>query len=428
MDNVNCVSNIKFSLFDICNYNANLEDKDYFVGIKCENEKLQINFPLGYKKAENEQELRKDILTLIKVLSVFNGENIARVTNVAFRDREKVQFPIHAYLYIIRDFLTNGYYVEKESFFVQSKTGKINWNKTIKNIKPIVSDEVVYLDFITRKTNYDENQLITKIHQYCVFESFNKLGWLFSSLRPRKPNVVFNKNLFTTIIKTKLSQTFNEKILLLFNYMLDIVEHLGKSNDQDNFFFGTENFAYVWECIVDKTFGVNNKQKYYPHIFWDIGGRQYSSDDTEYARAALRPDTIMILNENTANQELFVLDSKYYKYGVSKIPCHLPMSGSIVKQIAYAEFIDKKECEGKLYKSKSIYNAFILPYEAKNELELMKYVGTATTDYTIGDKGYHKIKAILIDTKYLMSNYNKGKSLSKMLGNEIKKQFLSMPL
>lgn len=399
-----------------------MDEKDYFVGIKYEDDIFKINFPLGYRKAETEQELRKDILTLIKVLSLFNTENIAYISKESLKDKKSVEFPIHAYLYIIRDFLSSGYYVEKEVTFEHGKTGKINWNKTIKQKKPVLNDnDIVYLDFITRKINYNENELISQIHCWCVYESFNKLGWLFSSYKPIKPTLHFSKKLFLSVIKQKLSQTFNEKAIMLFNYMIDIIEQMDKSNGVHNFFYGTENFAYIWECMVDNAFGVNDKQKYYPHIYWDIEGKTYSSDDTEYSKSALRPDSIMILNEKTSDQELFVLDSKYYRYGITKIPNHLPMSGSIIKQIAYAQFIDKNENEGKLDKSKTIYNAFILPYEAQKNEETIKYVGTATTDYTIGDKPYYKIKAILIDTKYLMSHYYKDKEWCELLGNEIKK-------
>lgn len=66
------------------------------------------------------------------------------------------------------------------------------------------------------------------------------------------------------------------------------------------------------------------------------------------------------------NQKTFVLDSKYYRYCESTQLNHLPMSGFIIKQIAYAEYIENKENSGELkHKSKAIYNAFIMPYESK---------------------------------------------------------------
>ena len=95
------------------------------------------------------------------------------------------------------------------------------------------------------------------------------------------------------------------------------------------------------------------------------------------------------------------------------------MSGSIIKQIAYAEYIENKENEGKLNRSKSIHNAFIMPYESKKVDENMKFVGSAKTDYKPGNKSYYKIKAILVDTKWLMENHNRNDKMIKELAELI---------
>ena len=410
-----------FSLFDVCAYNASLSEKDYFVGIKYENESLKINFPLGYKKTSTEEELKKDVLNLIGVLSSLSDANESFIQAQKISHKENVVFPIHAYLYLIKEFLTNGYYFEKEVVYTKSTNGKANWAKTAKQVKPLLQDDsVFYTEFITRKIKHNENELISQIHQYCVWESFSKIGWLFSSFMPVRPRLKFNKNLFLSIIKTKLSQTFNEKTMLLFNYMIDVIEFLDKSGDSKNFTYGTNEFEYIWENMVDSAFGEKNKTKYYPHCYWDIDGKEYSSDQLEFKQSALRPDTIMITDKGTENQKTFVLDSKYYRYGESKQLNHLPMSGSIIKQIAYAEYIEKKENHGELkHKSKAIYNAFIMPYESKNADENMKFVGSARTDYKAGDKSYYKIKAILVDTKWLMENHNRNDKMIKELAELI---------
>lgn len=114
------------------------------------------------------------------------------------------------------------------------------------------------------------------------------------------------------------------------------------------------------------------------------------------------------------NQKTFVLYSKYYCYCESKQLNHLQMSGSIIKQIAYAEYIENRENEGNLkHKSKAIYNAFIMPYESKKADESMKFVGSARTDYKSGDKSYYKIKAILVDTKWHMEKHNRDDKMIK---------------
>jgi hypothetical protein len=410
-----------FSLFDACSYNASLSEKDYFVGIKYENESLRINFPLGYKRSSTEEELKKDVLNLIGVLSSLSDANESFIENQKIAHKENVVFPIHAYLYLIKDFLTNGYYFEKEVVYTKSSNGKANWAKTARQVKPLLQDDsVFYTEFITRKVKHNENELISQIHQYCVWESFSKIGWLFSSFVPVKPRIKFNKSLFLSIIKTKLSQTFNEKTMLLFTYMIDVIEFLDKSSETKNFTYGTNEFEYIWESMVDSAFGEKNKTKYYPHCYWEIDGKEYSSDQLEFKQSALRPDTIMITDKASENQKIFVLDSKYYKYGKSKLLNHLPMSGSIVKQIAYAEYIENKENSGELkHKSKSIYNAFIMPYESRKADENLKFVGSARTDYKAGDKPYYKIKAILVDTKWLIENHNRNDKMIKELAELI---------
>ena len=142
----------------------------------------------------------------------------------------------------------------------------------------------------------------------------------------------------------------------------------------------------------------------------------------EFKQSALRPDTIMITDKGSENQKIFVLDSKYYRYGESKQLNHLPMSGSIIKQIAYAEYIENKENEGNLKHSKSIYNAFIMPFESKDSSVNMKFVGSAHTDYKTGDKPYYKIKAILVDTKWLMENHNRNDKMIKELAELIERK------
>lgn len=410
-----------FSLFDACSYNASLSEKDYFVGIKFENESLRINFPLGYKRASTEEELKKDVLNLIGVLSSLSDTNESFIQNQKIAHKENVVFPIHAYLYLIKDFLTSGYYFEKEVVYTKSSNGKANWAKTARQVKPLLQDDsVFYTEFITRKVKHNENELISQIHQYCVWESFSKIGWLFSSFVPVKPCIKFNKSLFLSIIKTKLSQTFNEKTMLLFNYMIDVIEFFDKSSESKNFTYGTNEFEYIWECMVDSAFGEKDKTKYYPHCYWEIDGKKYSSDQLEFKQSALRPDTIMITDKGTENQKTFVLDSKYYRYGESRQLNHLPMSGSIIKQIAYAEYIEKKENRGELkHKSKAIYNAFIMPYESKDPSINMKFIGSAYTDYKTGDKSYYKIKAILVDTKWLMENHNRNDKMIKELAELI---------
>ena len=397
----------EFSLKDACVYNAKLNG-DEFVGLKYENGKFTINFPLGYRKSDDEKETRKDILNLISVLSTFCEYDESFILGSASKN-SSTQFPIHAYMFLISDFMNNGYYTENESVYRRSTSGKINWSRTIKQIRPqIIQDSPIYLEFITRRTNHNENELISQIHKTLVYESFSKIGWLFSSFMPQKGNLAFNANLFRAIVKSKIAQSFDERRLMLFHNMLLVIDYMDSSNDAKTFYFGTEHFEGVWEHLIDSVFGESDKEKFYPKCHWFIEGKGLANLSNDvYKKYSLRPDTIMITNRGKENQKIFVLDSKYYKYGVSNFDYDLPGTGSIVKQLAYAEYIENtpsslpKNVKEVLNKNE-IYNVFILPGENKSDSNL-HYFGYSYADYkNEAEKSYSKIFGLILDIKSIM--------------------------
>lgn len=425
MNSANDVRNKNVSLSDLCVYfdaeNSRDEETglvDKFVGLRFVDGKLSIHFPVGYTKPENadDKQIRLDILNLISVLSSFGTpESLLHQTDIRLKSTQ-VTFPIHAYLFVINDFLNHGYYRSKEQIYKRTPSGKISWSRTIKQVRPQIANEnAVYLEFITHRTNHNEVELITLIHKFCVHESFCKLGFLFSSFVPAKPPIAFNKNFFTSILQTKIAHTFNESELLLFKNMLDIILFLDSSADKENFVFGTNNFHHIWEQLVDSVYGEKDKDKFYPKVYWRLKGNKsdFLFGDSE-KRNSLRPDTIMIQNRGKPEQKIFVLDSKYYQYGATKNPNHLPDSASVVKQLAYAEYIDNTEIRSKLpedvrffIKSGNIYNAFIMP--ADNESP--ENIGYVSAEYVLPqdseqtEKPYHKIYGILLDTRTLMHSH-----------------------
>ncbi|MCR5494913.1 MAG: LlaJI family restriction endonuclease [Treponema sp.] len=396
-----------FSLKEACIYDAKLQG-DEFVGLKYENGKVSVQFPLGYAKSDDEKEIRRDILNLISVLSSFCDRKDSFIHGSSSKDYSN-QFPIQAYMYLISDFLNKGYYFESQSLYKKSSSGKINWSRTIKQIRPqLVDDSVIYLDFIRKRTNHNENELISQIHKCLVYESFAKIGWLFSSFMPQKGPLPFSANLFRAVVKSKISQTFDEKELMLFQNMLLIIDYMDSSAESKTFYFGTEHFESVWEGLIDSVFGQDDKEKFYPKCHWFIEGKgQANLSNDIYKKYSLRPDTIMITNRGKENQKIFILDSKYYKYGLSQYDYDLPGTGSIVKQFAYAEYVEKapstlpKDVKKVLNKDE-IYNAFILP--GKNEgPSMLQYFGYSYADYkNTEEKSYSKIYGFTVDVKSLM--------------------------
>ena len=381
-----------YSIRNNCHINTNW-DTDTFVGIKSENGRCEVNFPLGFHISEDDKGLRRDILLLIYTLSAMSERMDSTISELA-KEQNSTGFPIQAYLFLISDYYRKGYYKEKEIRYVSSTRGKIDWTRTIKQQKPYVQGtDAFYLTFTTRKNPLNENELITLIHEYCVYESFCKIGWLFTAAIPKKPRLKFNKKLFKRVVFEKYSNTFNEYNKELFSNMLLVIDHLTDPNAPMKYIYGVDPFDHTWEALVDRVFGIADKADYFPKTTWHIG-------DTDFENSELRPDSIMLWNGN-----VFVLDAKNYKYGKTKRPGDLPQSADINKQITYAEYIAEQEKFRKKHGEQFVtYNAFIMPYDAAlwPSTSPIKWIGDATANWKKGRQIYERVQGILVDVKELM--------------------------
>lgn len=383
-----------FSIRNKCKVNTN-KDADVFVGIKCENGDISIHFPLGFPISPDDNELRKDILLLISTIGTTTAKKESKVLD-ASKEYNHTVFPIQAYMSVIHDFYARGYYQENDKEYTVSNRGKIDWNRTIKTRNPHVQDgNVFYLDFVIKKNTISNNELITLIHEYCVYESFSKVGWLYTERMPNKPRLKYNEKLFRGVLTDKLKHTYNDRNRRLFTDMLAIINYQGDTESSHYFRYGTYRFEYIWETLIDRVYGISNKKDYFPRTVWLAGERKHNN-------AYLEPDTIMLYDGN-----VYVLDAKYYKYGVSGELNDLPESASINKQITYGEYIaeqDKfREIHGDNYK---VYNAFLMPFNAmdedyKSDSNIFR-IGEAVSEWKRNNKSYEKVQGILVDVKCLM--------------------------
>jgi hypothetical protein len=436
-----------YGIRDKCRVNTN-RDADAFVGILCENGDIRINFPLGFRISEDEKELRKEILLLIHTIGATTARRDSEILK-SDRVYNQTAFPIQSYMHVISDYYARGYYKEREIKHAAAKRGKIDWNRTIKTRKPYVgyatnagacagsvadaahakclkeegsemsglerceNPTVFYLDFVTRKSMIKENELITLIHKYCVHESFEKIGWLFTGAMPAKPEIQYNGRLFKRIVRDKLQSTFNDRNKVLFRNMLAILEYEGNPDGGRDYRYGTWRFEYVWEALIDRVYGIEEKSVYFPKTRWKI-------QNTEYVNSHLEPDTVMI-----CFGDVYILDAKYYKYGATGRPLDLPQSASINKQITYGEYVATlekfKELHGERFK---VYNAFLMPFAAEDETCPVVKIGEARADWKSGNHTltdsksppapqghalkdalgytYEAVHGILVDVKHLM--------------------------
>lgn len=388
--------------------NATNREGDTFVGIKSENidgkHNLSIHFPLGYKISDTEDVVRDEILELVTVLQEYNDER-SRISKISPEQVLKtVRFPVQAYMTVIMEYLNNGYYQIKEEQFARGTAGQVHWPRTVlletKNAIP-TENGIVYPKFRVKQHNETDKDLITEINKFCVYQSYVRLGWIYKLPLPQKPRPVDNIELYREFLNEKKLRTNVDKDKRLFQSMLDILNFENTTDDPEQFYFGTNNFEYIWERLIQATYGNVEKDYYFPRTKWLLNiGR-------ERENAALEPDTVM-----KDDKDIYILDAKYYKYGVTRLPFDLPNSSSINKQISYGEYVTYNEKFVEERKNgMEVYNAFLMPYDSKYEIYNFKKqvdnyysIGEAISEWKDGKEKYQRVQGILVDIKWLIKN------------------------
>lgn len=386
-------------------------DGDRFVGIKADSDNAMVYFPIGYQLPECEEDIRQDILQLIAVLSEFTESKDKVLHMQEFGIPQSINLPVNAYMNIIRYYLEQqDYYKEKDIVRKRSDRGRKDWAASLKNNVAFFQEDGTpfFNDYTIVGSTPNEKNLITRIHKYCVYKSFMQLGWLFTSYMPADPHIEEQHEMFLYTLQKKLAVTHNDKDKVLFQSMIAMIEYLDEQTNNKQFYFGTDRFEYVWEKLIDKVFGIPDKVDYFPRTKWTL---QYGEKRNNYA---LEPDTIMLYGN-----KIYILDAKYYRYGVTGNPKHLPESTSINKQITYGEYIyTQRKFKDKYGDDVPVFNAFLMPFNrASNNFDTndnFANIGEATGDWKENRHPYERVQGIVIDTRFLMYNYY-GSQSSKVL-------------
>lgn len=384
-----------------CHINSN-QDGDRFVGIKVDSENAMVYFPIGYELPETDAEIRIDIKHLIQILCEFTSKKDRLLAINESVISQSVDFPINAFRTVIEYFLNKGckYYMEIEQTYKKGSAGKQNWARTVRKQIPLVQSKngissFIYSKFEVMATAPNYTKLITQINRFCVYEAFQRIGWLYVSHKPEDPGPHPDLKTSLAIVKSKLGSTNDDKKRSLFQAMFDMLSFMDKNTSKKDFYFGTDEFDRVWEKIIDRAFGERDKDKYFPRSRWLLDYGKH------HEKRPLMPDTIMIYNG-----KYYVLDAKYYKYGWTGIPSHLPNASSINKQITYGEYLEKHMG----IKADSLFNAFIMPFNKANNFfkinDNVGNIGEAVGDWRSNNKFYERIQGIVIDTRYLMYHYS----------------------
>lgn len=407
------------TLFNKCKISSNKKD-DQFVGIKYDGD-ISITFPLGFNiPNDDEEELRKDIYLLIKSISMGNSIEKESV-NTSDVSNNNNTLPIYSYLWLSKEYVTNGLYKDKEFEKIINASGKINWKKTIQKTVPVISNNsFVYLNnYYEKSKNIDT--LITEIEKYCLKQVDVYFSWLLGNLKLN--NSIFNdKDIpkMKSIVKKELSHTFKDSKKILLSHLLNILN--GLDDDMINnkiYSYGTCQYQNVWEKMILDVYGnTNNLSSFYPSANWNI---RYGNVSDTVNLKPLRQDAIRY-DKNTGNY--YILDAKYYSAGSDPDMKGLPSTSDIEKQITYGmQLINNKDKYRNVVDEK-VYNALLIPYcSNKNDFGLsnpVEFVGIANTSWLDNDLPYKKIQLIFVDTNYLFTCWkNRNKNDIEKLTNVI---------
>lgn len=387
------------SLYSMCRVATN-EDGNTFVGVTSENDELRIVFPIGYAIPKDENVLSRDIFNLLDVLTEFS-EKDTEIKTDKFDAPQSVDFPIHSYLTVIFDFVRRGdYYRETVKTYHKGSSGQQDWERTFTDCMPLIqrNNTAAYLETVNVRQSPDISNKLTLINKFCVHVALKKLGRLFGGLEAPEPDNMISNQEALTLINKKLNNCFQDQVKNLFLAMRAIIDHIDRYPESKIYYFGTERFHKIWEKLIDRIFGEENKDDYLPVTRWTLD----YDNGKDRTKRPLIPDSIMIYNE-----KFYVLDAKLYKYGRTKKFDDLPNGTDINKQITYGEYVKEH------HQDSSVFNAFLIPYnKEENKFGIsgnnFLRIGEATGDWRPIKTTYNLIQGILVDTRYIMNHYDGG--------------------
>lgn len=397
------------------------EADNSFVGMKIIGNQIHFYYPESYHFDKNNY-TRDDFLDLLKTISIAksSSKDISQACDSRFG---KSDLALLSYIWVLEDYLKNGFYINTELIMKTNQRGKINWKKTLQQ-QPIISGHNVIYSSLIAEVKSPRESIIVEAHRYCIKKSISLIGWLYN-VSEEKIDVVTNAEKmiprYLEAIRTELSRTFDDEKHTRLMHMENVLIGLDEVSEDNSIVYGVDSYHYVFERMIDSIFGTEKADAYYPRFNWCLN----FANSNSLPGPTIRPDTIMRYGEN---KSIYIIDSKFYRYGTLDLSQTkgLPESASIVKQIAYGQYV---QC---MYRKERVYNVFILPYDAKGKnAEVINTtnrnlvcVGKVSSDWE-SDKSYSTIYTFLIDLRQVVKTWNRinhdvdRKNLVDLLNNEI---------
>ena len=340
----------------------------------------------GQEKAQKEE--AKKIISLIK--------RVQKEFSLGGSGDESFQF--YSMVWLIRDYIDNGYYTETERVVRRGDQGRIDWKHTLRH-SGIYFDgnNLLYRDFYVQKNRLDEASLLAQIYKCCLAYSAECIGFLYNVSQTERS--VFRIDSAADVgfmcyhAQKELGRTFNSYKQMLLRHLLTILKGRQGKIRAVSLCMHDKEFEYVFEFLVNSVFGTEVVQDFYNEYGYKI-------DDKYFSASKLRPDTIMENPKRDGNPDFYVIDAKYYNYGYTKNPRDLPQASAIAKQIGYNHYLSQSE-------KKTFYSIFLLPFARREDGESIECIGYAANAswFSSSANKMDKVAVCLVDLKTLVDVY-----------------------
>ncbi len=340
---------------------------------------------------------------ILQVLRRYNSREQLLIS--ASGEDEKDDFNLLAnILFFIDDYAENGIYSNPIETYEINGEGEINWDKTIGETYPLLSNNrTYYTELYTHSSTEDEYDYFKQLHECIITQCSLKLTELgLAELFDLEENILYDGELsdfgdedyIQYRLSRELSVQFQSRKQVVLKTMFNYVSQ-GKLSEQENglSLFGTNTFNLVWEKVCSEVFN-NQLDTKLKHLSLPQPLAEQYLDDKDKTLLGLiekpkwnRVEEGSLLKSHQAEETLIpdiisfysredgacfgIFDAKYYNIRLDEIKVDgQPGIGDITKQylyqLAYNDFILS-------HSFTSIQNAFLMPTE-KDDGE---YLGTA---------------------------------------------------
>lgn len=274
------------------------------------------------------------------------------------------------------------------------------------NVFPVFYSEE-WQDSVLNKLNIEpkENSFI-RMGQIALFVKkcgISNVGWLFnlnSNFIETKPFNESVKKQYVATLEEELYKTFDDDKRVRLQHLLKVIVGLDARDDNSEFVYGVDSYYYIFERMIDSIFGnIKDLRDFNPKAKWQLVRNNYKETNS----SELRPDTIIV-----KGNDVFILDSKFYRFGYTGREEDLPETTSIQKQITYGDYIKKNVTKVHI---DHIYNAFLLPYDKTRATfespDNIQYIGFAKSSWKDNKANHELIHSFLIDLHHVVRTWNR---------------------